>query len=411
MKWNEWMSDLLFLSFKWLHVPCVSREQRRISNASGGEDQLTGKAESFETYRWWKKSTAPVDDSKSRICYSIVHISTGAGFPPSTVLTQKIWRFHPLKWDFSPHMYPYATGNRVPHALEITSPERLKKGPLFWLYKWLNPTMLNAYGLLPSRRSGFFGGTRYMKLYRSLFRGLFMLLLHHPPFPSWMGMNKPLNMTERAPSTEMAAKHCDMRPGWYTTRLLDSEKNSCEPTMKSSSRISPPAYGEVMIPWQGFQVAKSEKQEGYDEKLPPSMLQELESMIQTRISKIATGEVLAMKNCWNFNSWYGTEWNDPLFCVERIWFFMWKTYPKIEITQNVPSSICDRDLNYIGDGHPTKMESVQWVYKPILFGLRPFANPKTFRHMQTLTFCIILVIIGQGSRYQKEFRCKPHIWG
>ena len=146
MKWNEmeWMSALLFLSFKWLHVPCVSREQRRISNASGGEDQLTGKAESFESYRWWKKSTAPVDDSKSRICYSIVHVSTGAGFPPSTVLTQKIWLFHPLKLDFSPHMYPYATGNRVPHALEITSPEQLKKGPLFWLYKWLNPTMLNA---------------------------------------------------------------------------------------------------------------------------------------------------------------------------------------------------------------------------------------------------------------------------
>ena len=65
----------------------------------------------------------------------IVHISTGDGFPPSTVLTQKIRRFHPLKLDFSPHMYPYTTGNRVPHALEITSPEQLKKGPLFWLYK------------------------------------------------------------------------------------------------------------------------------------------------------------------------------------------------------------------------------------------------------------------------------------
>lgn len=50
-------------------------------------------------------------------------------------------------------------------------------------------------------------------------------------------------------------------------------------------------------------------------------------------------------------------------------------------------------------------------HKSILFGLWPFANPKTFRHMQTLTFCIILVMIGQASRYQKEFRCKPHIWG
>jgi len=58
------------------------------------------------------------------------------------------------------------------------------------------------------------------------------------------------------------------------------------------------------------------------------MLQELESMIQTQISKIATGEVLAMKNCWNFNSWYETEMT--LFFV-WIWFFMWKTYPKIEI--------------------------------------------------------------------------------
>lgn len=145
------------------------------------------------------------------------------------------------------------------------------------------------------------------------------------------------------------------------------------------------------------------------------MLQELESMVQTRISKIATGEVLAMKNCWNFNSWYGTEWNDPLFCVERIWFFMWKTYPIIEIHTkcsklNMWQGSCSNSF-YIGDGHPPKMESVQWVYKPILFGLRPFANPKTFRHMQTLTFCIILVMIGQGSRYQKEFRCKPHIWG
>ena len=109
MEWNEWMSALLFLSFKWLHVPCVSREQRQISNASGGEDQLTGKIIGRLSHL-----RPTVDErnrphqlmiGKSRICYSIVHISTGAGFPPSTVLTQKIWRFHPLKLGFlTPHV-------------------------------------------------------------------------------------------------------------------------------------------------------------------------------------------------------------------------------------------------------------------------------------------------------------------
>ena len=142
--------------------------------------------------------------------------------------------------------------------------------------------------------------------------------------------------------------------------------------MKSSSRISPTSLRWGNDPLTGISGGKV--------RVPSSMLQELESMVQTRISKIATGEVLAMKNCWNFNSWYGTEWNDPLFCVERIWFFMWKTYPIIEIHTkcsklNMWQGSCSNSF-YIGDGHPPKMESVQWVYKPILFGLRPFANPK-----------------------------------
>lgn len=214
----EWVNECFVVSIIQmaacaLRISGAEADLKRLGRGGPTHWENHWKAESFETYGWWKKSTAPVDDSKSRICYSIVHISTGAGFPPSTVLTQKIWRFHPLKLDFSPHMYPYATGNRVPHALEITSPEQLKKGPLFWLYKWLNPTMLNAdhcndewdMDYCPLGVLGLLWGTRCMKLYRSLFIGLFMLLLHHPPFPSWMGMNKPLNMTERAPSTEMAA--------------------------------------------------------------------------------------------------------------------------------------------------------------------------------------------------------------
>ncbi len=37
---NEWAVCCCYHAFKRLHVPCVSREQRRISNALGGEDQL-----------------------------------------------------------------------------------------------------------------------------------------------------------------------------------------------------------------------------------------------------------------------------------------------------------------------------------------------------------------------------------
>ena len=159
MKWNEWVMCCFYHSNGCMCLAYLGSRGGSQTPREGRTNSLGCKGIKHQKILGRLSHLRPTVDERNRphqlmIVNLVFDISTGAGFPPSTVLTQKIWRFHPLKLDFSPHMYPYATGNRVPHALEITSPEQLKKGPLSWLYKWLNPDM----DYCPLGVLGFFGG-------------------------------------------------------------------------------------------------------------------------------------------------------------------------------------------------------------------------------------------------------------